>query len=183
MDELDKRIKSYYDGKSLSSDQIQQLTGGSKKLSSLKMSRIMAYAASFLLLFTATFYFTNKASEKNRIQTSYAAEVVFNHKKDLQSDIQSSDVSVLNQEMEKLNFDLYLPKNVQGDYHLLGGRYCSIDDRMAAQLKLAHKETAEVATLYVLAKEKKEKYSTELEVDDTSVTMWNDKSNLFVLAD
>ena len=179
MKELDKEIKTFYENKSLSPAQMDKIliirkTGVRKLL-------VFKYAAAALFLFGLVYLFQTQFNANNLTQ-QYAEEVAFNHLKGLTSDIKTNDVNVLNEKMDKLNFDIDLPDNLQKDYTLIGGRYCSIDERIAAQLKLKRISIEEVVTLYVLKKVPKENFDDNLLVGSTTITIWNDDKSLFVLA-
>ncbi|MEO0587603.1 MAG: hypothetical protein AAF078_08180 [Planctomycetota bacterium] len=78
------------------------------------------------------------------------AQIALNHRKDLASEWQTSDIAALCRTMDKLVFDLKLPDTgpLEGT-RLLGGRYCSIDGELAAQLHLVGADD-QPCTLYVM---------------------------------
>jgi len=48
-----------------------------------------------------------------------------------------------------LDFGLARPESLAANYRLIGGRYCSIQGRLAAQLKVEDTNSGEIATLYI----------------------------------
>jgi len=180
MKEIDKKIKSYYESKSLSKDQLNKIVGVQKKRKSWKP--LLKYAAIFCLFLMVFFLYRNQFLDKGNVQEKYAKEVAFNHHKNLEPEILTPIVGELNNIMDKLNFEIHIPKGILDNYALLGGRYCSIDERIAAQLKLKEKETNRVVTLYVLDQLKNENFNESFVIDSTAIQIWNEQSNLFVLA-
>jgi len=83
--------------------------------------------------------------------------------------------------MDKLDFELGLPQNIQTNYQLLGGRYCSVDSRIAAQLKVKN-NTGSVGTLYVLKKIEPFDIQDVVLFEKTKVDIWDDGQLLFVFA-
>lgn len=181
MEEIDNIIKEHYAGKSLSTQQLGQIVNALKP--GWQTKQLFKYAAAALLLLCLTAaLLMNRTISQHHLLKKYAEEVAFNHLKDLKSDIITADVAELNQKMSKLNFDIHLPEAVLNNYNLLGGRYCSLDKRIAAQLKLENKEVGDVATLYILNKKEDKDLDKSFLVDATNVQIWDEQSVLFVLA-
>lgn len=181
MEEIDKKIREYYHSKSLSKDQLQRITSGEKtRTSAHSWSSILKYAAVIVLIGIA--FFSYQSIQKNNLLKEYAKVVAYNHHKGLAPAIKAQSVSELNSLMNKLNFEIEFPQKIHNNYALLGGRYCSIDKRMAAQLKIQNKKTNQIETLYVLAKIPNDDYDNSILLDSTSVHIWNSQTNLFVLA-
>lgn len=181
MEEIDNKIKTYYEGKSLTKEQLNKIVNSPNR-TLRPWKSLLKYAAILLVASISLFLYQNQFFSKKSVLEKYAKEVAFNHLKNLESDILTQNVSVLNNKMDKLNFKIHIPQNINNTYQLLGGRYCSIDERLAAQLKLKSRDTDAIATLYVLNKEQSENFNQSLIVDATEISIWNDKSNLFVLA-
>ncbi|MEM1208210.1 MAG: hypothetical protein AAGI54_02990 [Planctomycetota bacterium] len=79
------------------------------------------------------------------------AEIALNHRKQLDCEWETNDVGVLRRTMDKLPFNLRLPDGPGwAGYQLVGGRYCSLDGELAAQLRITGPD-GKPCTLYVLA--------------------------------
>ena len=76
-------------------------------------------------------------------------EVAMNHNKQLNVEFAISDYQVLAKAMSKLDFPLVPPTRFTPEYTLIGGRYCSIQGTLAAQLKVKIPNSHRVATLYI----------------------------------
>lgn len=182
MNEIDKKIKKYYESKSLSNDQLKKIVDNQKGLKNKPSKLPWKYAAIFCFFAISFVLYQYKSIPQERLLDKYAKEVAFNHHKNLASDILTQSVSNLNKKMSKLNFEIHIPQEINNKYSLLGGRYCSIDERLAAQLKLQNKENNQIVTLYVLDEIKNENFNESFYVDSTSIHIWNEESKLFVLA-
>ncbi len=180
MSNLENKIIEFYKGQTLSEAQYRKLTRSSTPRP--LWSAPLRYAAvAMLVIGVAGVFWAYQSYQQRQHWQAYAQEVAFNHLKGLDSDFQTSNIAELNQKMPKLNFELSLPASIQSNYELLGGRYCSIDNRMASQLKLKNQRD-EIVTLYVLKSEPKEQVDRQLWVDSTYIQLWNEDAALYVLA-
>lgn len=182
MKEIDNKIKAYYESKSLSKEQIKKIVSKENVSQNSQWKSFLKMAAIFCVCLFCFFLYQNNFSKHNKLMKKYAKEVAFNHQKSLKSDILSGNTDVLNKKMNKLDFEIHMPSNLENKYKLLGGRYCSIDQRIAAQLRLKDKASNNVATLYVLDKLKNENLKESFFMDSIHIKIWNEKHNLFVLA-
>jgi len=113
-----------------------------------------------------------------------AKEIALNHNKQLDSDFVYDNISQLDQVMSKLDFSLVKSDLLkQKGLTLTGGRYCSIQGHMAAQLRFYDTEQNRY-TLYQVGmqKEFENVRSGVLAVDGASVEVWQEAGNLFGLA-
>lgn len=77
-----------------------------------------------------------------------AAEIALNHRKQLDVDVASDQLAVLQQAMPKLDFSLTASSRpALANLDVLGARYCSIGKAIAAQLRLQDAEDR-IYTLY-----------------------------------
>lgn len=185
MDDLDKKIKQAYRSKKLSEKQlsgiINQQAVATKK-SPLISKSLLKYAALFLVVLSTAFalyYFLSP--QENKILNQYAEEIAYNHKKGLPVEIETGNVAELNLELTKLNFELYLPPRITNAYELKGGRYCSVDNRIAAQLKLINQQD-KVFTCYVFKKEESFNFDKEFSKKGVQVSLWNSSGLVYALA-
>ena len=86
--------------------------------------------------------------------------------------------------MDRLDFKLAPIKDLPGKFSLLGGRYCSIQGKLAAQLKVKDIVSGNIATLYVTTStDKLEKIANQQVVfDNVTIRMWQDGKNFYGLA-
>ncbi|NIS07392.1 MAG: hypothetical protein GWO07_01195 [Candidatus Dadabacteria bacterium] len=184
MDKLDKNIKEYYMSQSLSEDRMEEILGESSGKTSLKKFYIpMSIAASLLiaLLATSVFYFDGYMLTKRVVK-----EIEMNHNKKLAVEMVSSDYSQLSGMLAKLDFELVEPDSqFTKNYELVGGRYCSIQGELAAQLKLKHKVNGTISTLYAasLNPELQKIKLTDKNTSTTSIKLWNSDNIFYGLAE
>lgn len=113
-----------------------------------------------------------------------AKEIALNHNKQLDSDFVYDNISQLDQVMSKLDFSLVESDLLkQKGLTLAGGRYCSIQGHMAAQLRFYDADQNRY-TLYQVGMQKEFENirSGVLAVDGASVEVWQEAGNLFGLA-
>jgi len=182
MKEIDQHIKAHYTNKSLSPQQLEAIERGVQAPPKRIVSRMVRYAAVFALLALCVYFLLIVPIQKqDKIIHAFSEEVAFNHEKQLASDILTNNVTELNKRMNKLDFELGLPQDIQTNYELLGGRYCSVDSRIAAQLKMKDK-AGTVGTLYILKKVEPFDIQEVVMFGKTKVDIWDDGQLLFVFA-
>jgi len=138
--EMLEHLKKTVEGKSLSGAPVESVSGGN----SYYVRQYMAVAAIFFLLFG--FYLVQNYAS-NRWQEDVSRQVAKNHLKALEMEHRTNDYEELAEALGKLDFALVAPNFSNEGYQLLGGRYCSIDQQIAAQINL--KDMAgERCTLY-----------------------------------
>ena len=86
--------------------------------------------------------------------------------------------------MQRLDFSLDLPADIQRNFQLIGGRYCSIQGGLAAQLKVRNRVNGAVSTLYVTTLTEKlarikEQHVLQGRVD---IHLWRQQGRFFGLA-
>jgi len=183
MSDLDKKITSYYNSKKLSPEQLKGIVDPpQQKVERTNWYRPMAYAASVLLLIGIAylFYFLPN-NHQNDVLEKFAKEVAYNHKKQKPPEYKTSDVAELNQVLDKLNFDFELGNRILDQYKLLGGRYCSVDDRIAVQLRLEDHE-GNWSTCYIFKKEEDFSFDRSIQKGKTTVELWDKDDLIYVIA-
>ncbi len=109
-----------------------------------------------------------------------------NHKKQLAVEVVSSDYAELSGMLNKLDFELTSPDSpFTKNYELIGGRYCSIQGELAAQLKLKHRDNDTISTLYAakLNPELSKVKLTTKGTDTTSIKLWKSDKLFYGLAE
>lgn len=138
-------------------------------------------AAALLLALVMT---RDPAGKSHLDGQSVAEEIAFNHRKQLAVEFSTTSYETLSTQMAKLNFrpQQAIDSNAD-DYRLLGARYCSIKDAIAAQLKIVD-DTGQVHTLYQTrwAERYRALPDQAIEVDGVVVRFWRQADVLFGLA-
>lgn len=196
MSKKDKTIKEYYQDQRLSDNSVDRILERGRQVaqerqfastsrerffsvSQIKLG-VLAFAASFFLavVIGQTYFFTRSNTE------SVLAEIAMNHNKRLNVEYPYQEFQKLQAAMDRLDFNLMPMIDLPGKFALLGGRYCSIQGKLAAQLKVKDIVSGNIATLYVTpATDKLQKIANQQVVfDNVTIRMWQDGKNFYGLA-
>ena len=203
---LDKALKTHYESKSLSNSQLDnlmamqtaaddslltRLKAGFKAslfgefVSNIKGYRYAFYATACLLLMTlvVSFSLLNRAPLSERVMQ----EIAYNHQQEMPIEITSNSLINIGNYLNKLEFPLIKSSFLDNDkWQLLGGRYCSINGKLAAQLKVKNVEDNKVYTLYQAAIStditKTLGATKEQAIEGVKVSIWQEKGLLLGLA-
>ena len=116
----------------------------------------------------------------------FIEEIAYNHNKNLNPEIVSSSLKEIRKYLTKLDFALVLSEALPAnEWELLGGRYCSIQKKLAAQLRLRNRKNNIIYTWYQVSdvhasiniKEPYESYK-----DGVKVRIWVEKGIMHCLA-
>ena len=120
------------------------------------------------------------------IEQKIAEEIAYNHNKQMTPEVFSSSLDNIGAYLGKLDFPLIASKRFStGNWEILGGRYCSISNSLAAQLKIRNKDTNKVHTFYqalVPQALPAELEAREIFVDGVKVDIWVEKGLLLGIA-
>ena len=115
---------------------------------------------------------------------SILREIALNHSKNLTVEFSADGYPGLREQMGKLDFSLRPPRRLSGGgFQMLGGRYCSIQGRLAAQIKLED-EAGRVLTLYQtdFSEDFEGLSEQRRELDGIQIRIWREGGLLFGLA-
>lgn len=191
---LKKIMREHIEKVSLSDDQLESLFRSQKGKVENKRSAVqyrwIAVAAVFFVAIGNLFYFFN--SPQLALDQRIGSEVAKNHINLKPLEIQTSSIQEIRQFLTKLDFspiESVLLKG--GTKNLIGGRYCSIQGVIAAQLRLKDSKTGQVQSLYQTVYDKKVfAYLPELKENQKPITVyskglavdiWVEKGLLFTL--
>ncbi|KXF83036.1 hypothetical protein [Enterovibrio coralii] len=173
-------LRQLYGDKTLSDEQLEQLQAA--KQSQGLPRKLQPLLAAALLLCASFLVFTSSNQDHQRIAT----EIAYNHNSQMQMEVQSGAFTDIQHYLNRLDFSLIasekLPESV---WRLIGGRYCSIDGKLAAQLKVEHLESGDIYTLYQAKLPdmfSAEGVSDAIDVDGVEVRLWQEGGLLFGLA-
>ena len=104
----------------------------------------------------------------------------------MQMEVLSPTIDGIQGHLNRLGFSLIDSIKLASDkWQLIGGRYCSISGKIAAQIKVKNIATKKIYTFYQ-AKMTTDLISnlidTELEIDGVTVKLWQEKGLLMGLA-
>ena len=160
---LKKIMREHIEKKSLSDKQLESLLqlqkGDIESQPSKKQYRGIAVAAVFLVALGIgnLFYFSmSPQSPLFTLEQRIGSEVAKNHLNLKPLEIQTSSIQEIRQFLTKLDFSPIESDLLKGGTkNLIGGRYCSIQGVIAAQLRLKDSETGQVQSLYQTVYDKK----------------------------
>ncbi len=161
MQQLKTACKNHYQQQSLSTEQLARLMALQKRneqpetvderdssnpFTATKMRRLLALAASLcIIIFSGWIYKGYNVDMREQI----AKEIAYNHSKQMALEITSGDLNTVAAYLSELDFALVDSSRVrQMALQLLGGRYCSIQGKLAAQLKIEGKNSKTTHTYY-----------------------------------
>ncbi len=200
-DPFGKHVKGYYSSQTLSPEKLQALMSieapeaeAAGQLPSWQITywmerwrfqRNLSIAAGLLLLVVGTFQLQSlMAPAMGSLPYRVAQEIALNHNKQLANEFEVTTFSKLAALMIKLDFVPYIAQRVEVlDYLMTGGRYCSIQGQLAAQVRLVGEQEKDI-TLYQtqLNEELATLQESEYVVDGVNVQLWLENGRLFGLA-
>jgi len=183
--------REHYKEQTLSKEQLDRLNTLQKKQAPntfvtflTKHSRnYFAMAASILVVVLASWILDEN---RNELAEKVAAEIAYNHSKRMDLEISASELDPVRVHLSELDFNLIeSDKASQSQWNLLGGRYCSIQGKLAAQLRVKKNNSDNYHTFYqaIIPDElnlDKKTYSTW--VEGTYVELWVEDGVLLGLA-
>jgi len=198
---IDKALKLHYASKSLSDEQLDQIItmqaeGLEKQVSaSIGLSRFIPDIRSYRYAFYATacalmlvcLAITVNLVNRPPLSQRIMAEIAYNHKQDMPVEIASNSLDDIRQYLDKLGFPIISPTALtMSNWQFLGGRYCSIDGKLAAQLKIKNLADSNVYTLYQASMEAdigqlNNARLAEM-IDGVGVSIWRENGLLLGLA-
>ncbi|MAE95782.1 MAG: hypothetical protein CL910_14085, partial [Deltaproteobacteria bacterium] len=148
---LDDHLRRFYDAQEVDPtvlERLKQLAAlenegagpGARAKRSPRGRLVMAAAALAALVLVALFVpglRDGGSGGPEALAGSILREIALNHSKNLTVEFAAVGYPRLREQMAELDFSLRAPRRTPGgDLHMLGGRYCSIQGRLAAQIKL-----------------------------------------------
>jgi hypothetical protein len=178
---LDEQLKSHYEKKHLPGESLDRILDSTESTGHRRIW-LTAIATAAVLLIAFGFYEGNVL--KRDLASRVFQEIAMNHEKALDIEVASVDYRELQGQMDRIDFEISPGTEFTGTYSLIGGRYCSIQGGLAAQLKVKHAGTGIVHTLYVT------RLTSTLEPlpeqarnhGNTHIKLWKDGLRLFALA-
>ena len=176
---IEEKLKEYYSSKSLSDEKADLLLEGKKQAKQpLRFYGMIAASIIFAVIMINVF---SNYSERS-LEMSVVKEIAMNHNKRLAVEYNSSNLNDLGEKLTKLDFKLTdAGPEISGKYKILGGRYCSIQGNLAAQLKIQDKESKKIETLYIseLNPELDRIKPTNTDFDGVNIRIWKDNGLIY----
>lgn len=181
---IDDQVRAYYLEQQLPEERLAQLLQRADELRRARRRRWLALAATVALVVAGGLWLRHWTATEG-LADRVVAEVAMNHRKDLAVEVSVTGYEELRPALDKLPFEVAPPAAERAaGYQLVGGRYCSIQAQLAAQLKIRHLQTGRVATLYVteLSPQLASLPGQRRADDEVVVELWSQGGLLYALA-
>lgn len=183
MTDLERLLKGYYEEAALSERRVDAILAGAPPRttpSRVWYMRIAAVAATLLVGFGFLHFYLTERDTATRV----LAEIAMNHQKQLAVEVTADTFADIGQELERLEFPIPRPERLLEGFELVGGRYCSIHGKLAAQLKLRQQNSDVIHTLYVtdLTPDLVKVADGTAIHDGVEITLWHENDVFFGLA-
>lgn len=181
---IDDQVRAFYLDQQLPEERLVHLIQRAGELRRARRRRWLALAATVALVVAGGLWLRHWTAAEG-LADRVVAEVAMNHRKDLAVEVSVADYEQLQPALDKLPFNVAPPAAQQAaGYQLVGGRYCSIQAQLAAQLKIRHPQTGRVATLYVteLSPQLTSLPGQRRTAGEVTVELWSQGGLLYALA-
>lgn len=184
MKKIDERVYEYYQDQALSEDSVDRILSKSAYFPERHRFslRILYSCAALICLMLGMFAITQ--TSRPSLEYAVAQEVFKNHRKGLKPEVTTNDFKIIQTALDQLNFPITPTiESFISNYTVLGGRYCSIREELAAQVSLSDAE-GQPCTLYVapLNEELSGVSQGVYKVDGGQVQIWHDRHRILALA-
>lgn len=193
MTQLPSKIREYYQDQNLDEAVLQRIIergqmvkeSSAREPSGLRPTgvKIVGFMSITALLLVALQFMSNLPQPAD-ITQRVLQEIHMNHEKALAVEFATDNFQVLSEKMDRLGFPISTSPHIYANYSLLGGRYCSIQGNIAAQLKIRHRDSGHIATLYITQKNhdlEQVRNQSQL-LGQVQISLWNSPSMFYGLA-
>ena len=144
MNPIDTQIKEFYQKQTLPEENLQAM----QPLENFPQPRpwpwLLPLATAAVALLTIFLW------KPSNLPQAVAEEIAKNHNEHLPMEIRSSDYQEVAVKLNQIKFSLTPPsEEFSRQFTLIGGRYCSIQTKRAAQLRVRENATGKMHTLYI----------------------------------
>ncbi len=135
------------------------------------------------LILTVATWVHNTGSQMERTERTLR-EVAMNHTTRLEPEYLGDSLAQLDNSMHQLPFALVLPKSIEGEYELIGSRYCSLSGVLAAHVRLQNKTSGKPMSLFVTsnAAELEAIRPQQANLEGLEVELWREGGLFYALA-
>ncbi|MEM1058554.1 MAG: hypothetical protein AAGK14_04840 [Verrucomicrobiota bacterium] len=186
----DRQLREYYDGQRLSAAKVEAIleSGSLVRPPLWRRPGAIAFAVAAAVAILAVwsgFLGQGSGSSEHSLAASVAGEVAKAHAKSLAPEVVTQDYATLQARLDRVDFALRPTRcETSANCVLLGGRYCSIQGELAAQLRLQKKDTGELYTLFVTREtpELRQLEKGDRWIGDANVRFWHEDGRFYALA-
>lgn len=182
MSSIEKHVNDYYQDQSLSPVRLEYLLKETRRIKRRRWMPRTAVAALFLLVMVGSvFNLRSPVQVKNHVLLQEAS---VNHRSKLQLEFSSDELTELTVAMGELDFPLILPEKFKHNVDLVGARYCTLNGKLAAHVKLKDTDTEDDISLFMTRTNSEfDKLGTSTEsIDGIKLSSWSSDGLFYVLA-
>ena len=179
MNPIDTQIKEYYQKQTLPEENLRALQPPEDMPQPSQWPWLLPLAAAAVALLTIFLW------KPSSLPQAVAAEIAKNHNAQLAMEISSSDYQEVAAKLDRIDFSLTPPRGeFSRQFTLIGGRHCSIQTELAAQLRVRENTTGKMHTFYVtpLTIDLGALKKTTQTVKGVKVRLWKEGGRFFGLA-
>ncbi len=179
MNPIDTQIREYYQKQTLPEENLQAIQPPEDAPQPSQWPWLLPLAAAAVALLAIFLW------KPSSLPQAVAAEIAKNHTAQLAMEISSSDYQEVATQLDQIDFSLTPPGGVfSRQFTLIGGRYCSIQAELAAQLRVRENVTGKMHTLYIipLTDDFSALKETKHSVKGVKVQLWTEGDRFFGLA-
>ena len=179
MNPIDTQIREYYQKQTLPEENLKAMQPPEDTPHPSQWPWLLPLAAAMVALLAI---FLGKSFS---LSQAVAAEIAKNHTAQLAMEISSSDYQEVAAQLDRIAFPLIAPSGeFSRQFTLIGGRYCSIQTELAAQLRVRENATGKMHTLYIipLTDDFSALKETKHSVKGVKVQLWTEGDRFFGLA-
>ncbi len=156
MTNIKKACRDHYEKQSLSSEQLDKLKNlqnnpqqEQQSLFAVTKNKPYRYFAAAAAIFIVVFASWTFIGYQNNLPAKVATEIAYNHSKRMELEVVTNQLVSVKTYLSELDFNLIKSdKSKQSGWELLGGRYCSIQGKLAAQLRVKQDSSSDYQTFY-----------------------------------
>ena len=187
VENLEQRVKAYYEKQSLPEEKVSRILVQAEQLCPSKFVRpaFSLAIATAAVIFVGTVLFWTMVVQRPTVTDQVIAEIATIHQHVVGVEVASDRYDILQAKLPQLTFSI-LPTQpyLLEQFELLGGRYSSIQGNMAAQLTVKERRSGILCTVYVtsLTPDLQPLVPRSTNQDGIMVKIWEDHGRLFGLA-
>jgi len=185
MKNLEQELKNYYRSKRLASDRITAIQSSVHQIDRTRHRVFYLIPLTTIVLLVIGIGLWLHMDTDGNLTKQIVAEIGYNHQQHGALIVESDRYGVVQAALSELDFPVRPQRNeLVQDFTLIGGKYCSIRNSRAAQLKLSHNNSGIIYTLYVLpmTDDIKDVEAGVYETNSVKVELWTDQLLLYGLA-
>jgi len=193
--DLDKKVKEHYLSQKLSDECVQRILaeGEARKAQRSNWWRYwMPVAAAAAIVMAIGFQYGRSRTQVDmELLSEVAGKIAMKHNGRIHRTfkVEASDYEGVQAGLEDLAFSVtpLVKQKLLCAYEVLGAKYCQLEGQQAAHLKVRHRVTGAICTLYIASLngplELLKKANNEIDLEANHVEMWADTGRLFALVD